>query len=209
LGQFFKWVNSKSKAPSLINAALGHLWFVTLHPFEDGNGRIARAIGDMLIARSDGSAQRFYSISAQIQRDRKGYYDILERTQKHSMDVTEWLAWFLDTLERALEQAHMPSPEQTSASGAGQDTRSHQMHFRSLHSLPMQRSSVDLAQYLRQDRWTGLHLRCPRGVISMAVSLVQYLAWPEMLMPVGSLKRHSNSPLMTLGALVDVSLLLI
>jgi Fic family protein len=106
LGQFFKWVNSKSKAPSLINAALGHLWFVTLHPFEDGNGRIARAIGDMLIARSDGSAQRFYSISAQIQRDRKGYYDILERTQKHSMDVTEWLAWFLDTLERALEQAH-------------------------------------------------------------------------------------------------------
>ena len=106
LGQFFKWVNSKSKAPSLINAALGHLWFVTLHPFEDGNGRIARAIGDMLIARSDGSAQRFYSISAQIQRDRKGYYEILERTQKHSMDVTEWLAWFLDTLERALEQAH-------------------------------------------------------------------------------------------------------
>ncbi|MFN0005001.1 MAG: Fic family protein [Burkholderiaceae bacterium] len=106
LGQFFKWVNSKSKAPSLIKAALGHLWFVTLHPFEDGNGRIARAIGDMLIARSDGSAQRFYSISAQIQRDRKGYYDILERTQKHSMDVTEWLAWFLDTLDRALEQAH-------------------------------------------------------------------------------------------------------
>ena len=106
LGQFFKWVNSKSKAPSLINAALGHLWFVTLHPFEDGNGRIARAIGDMLIARSDGSAQRFYSISAQIQRDRKGYYDILERTQKHSMDVTEWLAWFLDTMDRALEQAH-------------------------------------------------------------------------------------------------------
>ena len=106
LGQFFKWVNSKSKAPSLINAALGHLWFVTLHPFEDGNGRIARAIGDMLIARSDGSAQRFYSISAQIQRDRKGYYEILERTQKHSMDVTEWLAWFLETLDRALEQAH-------------------------------------------------------------------------------------------------------
>lgn len=106
LGQFLKWVNSKFKAPSLINAALGHLWFVTLHPFEDGNGRIARAIGDMLIARSDGSAQRFYSISAQIQRDRKGYYEILERTQKHSMDVTEWLAWFLDTLERALERAH-------------------------------------------------------------------------------------------------------
>jgi hypothetical protein len=75
----------------------GHLWFVTLHPFDDGNGRIARAIGDLLLARADGSPQRFYSLSAQIQRERKAYYDILERTQKRSMDVTEWLAWFLDT----------------------------------------------------------------------------------------------------------------
>jgi Fic family protein len=76
-----------------------------LHPFDDGNGRIARAIGDLLLARADGSPQRFYSLSAQIQRERKAYYDILERTQKRSMDVTEWLAWFLDTLHRAVDQA--------------------------------------------------------------------------------------------------------
>lgn len=98
-------MNSASNEPPLLKAGLGHLWFVTLRPFDDGNGRIGRAIGDLLLARADGSPQRFYSLSAQIQRDRKAYYDILERTQKKSMDVTEWLAWFLDTLHRAVDQA--------------------------------------------------------------------------------------------------------
>ena len=104
-GRFFGWVNSASDEPLLLKAGLAHLWFVTLHPFDDGNGRIARAIGDLLLARADGSAQRFYSLSAQIQRERRAYYDILERTQKQSMDVTEWLFWFLDTLHRAVDQA--------------------------------------------------------------------------------------------------------
>lgn len=121
------WLNAASNEPPLLKAGLGHLWFVTLHPFDDGNGRIARAIGDLLLARADGSPQRFYSLSAQIQRERKAYYDILERTQKNlpganfraspagvrhrdvpdnrSMDVTEWLTWFLDTLHRAVDQA--------------------------------------------------------------------------------------------------------
>ena len=81
------------------------MWFVTLHPFDDGNGRIARAVGDLFLARADGSPQRFYSLSAQIQRERKAYYDILERTQKQSLDVTEWLDWFLETLHRAVDQA--------------------------------------------------------------------------------------------------------
>jgi Fic family protein len=103
---FLAWANSTSGEPPLIKAALAHLWFVTLHPFEDGNGRIARAVGDLFLARADGSPQRFYSVSAQILRERKAYYDILERTQKASMDVTEWLAWFLATLHRAVEQAH-------------------------------------------------------------------------------------------------------
>ena len=102
---FLDWVNGASNEPPLIKAGLGHLWFVTLHPLDDGNGRIARAIGDLLLARADGSPQRFYSLSAQIQRERKAYYDILERTQKGSLDVTEWLAWFLDTLHRAVDQA--------------------------------------------------------------------------------------------------------
>ena len=104
--QFLEWLNCTTNQLPLLKAGLGHLWFVTLHPFDDGNGRIARAIGDLLLARADGSPQRFYSVSAQIQRERKAYYDILERTQKRSTDdVTEWLAWFLDTLHCAVDQA--------------------------------------------------------------------------------------------------------
>lgn len=105
INTFLDWINSGSTEPPLIKAGVGHLWFVTLHPFDDGNGRIARAIGDLLLARADGSPQRFYSLSAQIQRERKAYYDILERTQKGTVDVTEWLAWFLCTLHRAVDQA--------------------------------------------------------------------------------------------------------
>ena len=103
--RFLDWINRASDEPPLIKAGLGHLWFVTLHPFDDGNGRIARAIGDLLLARADGSPQRFYSLSAQIQRERKAYYDILEHTQKGTLDVTAWLAWFLKTLHRAVDQA--------------------------------------------------------------------------------------------------------
>jgi Fic family protein len=103
--RFLEWVNGESEEPPLIKAGLAHLWFVTLHPFDDGNGRIARAIGDLWLARADGSPQRFYSLSAQIQRERKAYYDILERTQKGTLDVTEWLAWFLGALHRAVDQA--------------------------------------------------------------------------------------------------------
>ncbi len=104
--RFLDWVNGPSVEPSLVRAGLGHLWFVTLHPFEDGNGRIARAIGDLLLARAEGSSRRFYSLSAQIHRERKAYYAILEKTQRGSLDVTEWLAWFLETLLRAVTQAH-------------------------------------------------------------------------------------------------------
>ncbi len=103
--RFLAWANSASSEPPLIKAGLAHLWLVTLHPFDDGNGRIARAVGDLFLARADGSPQRFYSLSAQIQRERKAYYAMLERTQNQSMDVTEWLAWFLATLHRAVDQA--------------------------------------------------------------------------------------------------------
>lgn len=107
INRFLEWLNGPSNEPALLKAGLGHLWFVTLHPFDDGNGRLARAIGDLLLARADSSPQRFYSLSAQIQRERKGYYDILERTQKGSMDVTDWLMWFLDTLHRAVDHAQL------------------------------------------------------------------------------------------------------
>jgi len=105
VNSFINWVNASSSEPSLLKAGLGHLWLVTLHPFDDGNGRIARAVGDLLLARADGSPQRFYSLSAQIQRERKDYYDVLERTQKGALDVTEWLMWFLGTLHRAMDSA--------------------------------------------------------------------------------------------------------
>jgi Fic family protein len=103
--RFLVWANGETGEPALIKAALAHLWFVTLHPFDDGNGRIARAVGDLFLARADDSRQRFYSLSAQIQRERNNYYDILERTQKGTLDVTGWLAWFLGTLARAVASA--------------------------------------------------------------------------------------------------------
>ena len=104
--RFLTWINGPAAEPPLIRAALAHLWLVTLHPFDDGNGRIARAVGDLMLARADGNSQRFYSFSAQIQRERYAYYDILERTQKDSMNVTRWLQWFLFTLHEAVDQAH-------------------------------------------------------------------------------------------------------
>ena len=103
--QFLLWFNVDQQDDPIIKAGLAHLWFVTLHPFDDGNGRIARAIGDMALARSDGSSQRFYSLSAQIGRDRKNYYELLEKTQKGTPDVTQWLSWFLSSLLSAIQVA--------------------------------------------------------------------------------------------------------
>lgn len=104
--RFLNWLEGNHEDPALIKAGLGHLWFVTVHPFDDGNGRIARAVGDLLLSRADGSTQRFYSLSAQIQRERNAYYEVLERTQKGGLDVTAWLLWFLHALQRALDEAH-------------------------------------------------------------------------------------------------------
>lgn len=103
--RFIEWANGATGEPALIKSGIAHLWFVTLHPFDDGNGRIARAIGDLFLARADGSAQRFYSVSGEIARSRAAYHDILERTQKGTLDATEWLAWFLETLRHAIERA--------------------------------------------------------------------------------------------------------
>jgi Fic family protein len=103
---FVAWFNSDDGAVDpVIKAGIAHLWFVTIHPFDDGNGRIARAIADQALARSENCAQRFYSMSAQIRQERSAYYDILERTQKGSLDITPWLAWFLGCLDRAFDGA--------------------------------------------------------------------------------------------------------
>lgn len=100
--QFLEWFNNNTENDPVLKAAIAHLWFVTIHPFEDGNGRIARTIADMQLARADGSSQRFYSMSAQIQKERNDYYDVLEQTQKGTLDITPWLAWFFGCLNRAL-----------------------------------------------------------------------------------------------------------
>lgn len=102
---FLTWFNAPPTTDPVIKAALAHLWFVTIHPFEDGNGRIARAIADLALARSEGSPQRFYSMSAQIRTERNAYYDQLEWTQKGSTDVTSWILWFLECLGRAIHGA--------------------------------------------------------------------------------------------------------
>jgi Fic family protein len=105
MSAFLKWFDANGALDPVLKAGLAHLWFVTIHPFDDGNGRIARAIADLALARSEQSPQRFYSMSAQIRAERKAYYDILEATQKGGLDITAWLEWFLACLDRAIEGA--------------------------------------------------------------------------------------------------------
>lgn len=105
MARFLEGFNSRSGLEGLLRAGLAHLWFVTIHPFEDGNGRIARAIADMALAQSEDSGQRFYSMSSQIRTERTDYYDMLERTQKGSLDITDWLVWFLECFARAIDGA--------------------------------------------------------------------------------------------------------
>ncbi len=102
---FLDWLNAPSDMDVVIKAAVAHFWFVTIHPFEDGNGRIARAIADLALARSEGTPHRYYSMSAQIQKDRKAYYDLLEKTQKGDLDITSWILWFLASLRQAIKDA--------------------------------------------------------------------------------------------------------
>jgi len=102
---FLKWFSSGDDIDPVIKAGIAHLWFVTIHPFEDGNGRIARAIGDMALARADGTQDRFYSLSSRIEAERKRYYDQLEKQQRATPDITDWLSWFLDCLGKAIANA--------------------------------------------------------------------------------------------------------
>jgi Fic family protein len=100
---FLTWFNAATSTDFVLKAGIAHLWFVTIHPFEDGNGRIARAIADLMLARSEQSPQRFYSLSAQIRKDRNAYYKILQSTQRQDLDITDWLDWFLDCLDHAFD----------------------------------------------------------------------------------------------------------
>jgi Fic family protein len=105
MSEFVAWLAAPGAVDPVLVAGIAHFWFVTIHPFEDGNGRIARAIADLALARADGISQRFYSMSAQIELERKRYYTELERGQRGGLDITLWLAWFLECLARALHQS--------------------------------------------------------------------------------------------------------
>lgn len=102
---FLAWLAGEDDTDPVIRAGIAHVWFLTIHPFEDGNGRIARAIGDMVLAHADGTTERFYSLSSQIKAERKQYYDQLEAQQRATSDITDWLSWFLDCLGRAISNA--------------------------------------------------------------------------------------------------------
>lgn len=105
--RFLQWFNTESSVDPLIKAGIAHLWFVNIHPFDDGNGRLTRTITDMALARADGQPKRFYSMSAAILRNKKSYYDTLEYMGKHGLDITQWLLWFLLTLEEAIDTAQI------------------------------------------------------------------------------------------------------
>lgn len=105
MAQFIDWFNSQENVNSVIRSAIAHFWFVSIHPFEDGNGRLARILSDMLLARADKSEFRFYNISSQINKDKNHYYDILEKAQHGDGDITEWICWYANTLSAALDEA--------------------------------------------------------------------------------------------------------
>jgi Fic family protein len=105
MARFIAWCNTDTEEDPVLRAAIAHFWFVTIHPFEDGNGRLARALADLMLARADGCPQRFSSMSTQIEAERKDYYRILERTQRGDLDITPWMIWFLECLERAIKNA--------------------------------------------------------------------------------------------------------
>lgn len=107
MNEFLRWVNEANEVNPLIKAAISHLWFITIHPFEDGNGRIARAITELMLAKAERSFYRFYSMSAQIQKHKNEYYKILENTQKGTLDITNWIKWFLETMLQALETSEV------------------------------------------------------------------------------------------------------
>ena len=126
MNKFIKWFNGNQQADAVLKAAMAHLWFITIHPFDDGNGRMARAIADMQLANADGSTQRFYSMSAQIRKERKTYYEVLEKTQQGMLDITVWMEWFLQCLDRSLT-----ATEQT-LSGVLQKARLWEQHAKTL-----------------------------------------------------------------------------
>ncbi len=153
MGKFLKWLDGSEQQDPLLKAAIAHLWFVTIHPFEDGNGRIGRAIAEMCLARSDGSAQRFYSMSSQILEEREGYYDVLEKTQAGSLDITEWLTWFLGCLDRAIEQSSRISDSALEKELFWQDLKKRNLSPNDRQKKVLNKLFSGLEGKLTRDKW--------------------------------------------------------
>ena len=139
LSKFLSWFNTSPNQQDdidlVIKAGIAHLWFLTIHPFDDGNGRLTRAITERILAQSDDSAQRFYSMSAQILKQRNDYYKILERTQKEGTDITDWLVWFLQTLEQALIAAQTTTDTIINKANFWQMYKKHPLNARQINML--------------------------------------------------------------------------
>src|SRR5277367_66682 len=151
--KFLKWLDGNEQQDPLLKAAIAHLWFVTIHPFEDGNGRIGRAIAEMCLARSDGSEQRFYSMSSQILEERKDYYDVLEKTQAGSLDITEWLTWFLGCLDRAIEQSSRISDSALEKELFWQDLKKRNLSLNDRQKKVLNKLFSGFEGKLTRDKW--------------------------------------------------------
>lgn len=151
---FLDWLNTNESLDSVIKAGVAHLWLLTIHPFDDGNGRIARAVTDLLMARSDASAQRFYSLSAQIRLDRNAYYAILEKTQKGNLDLTDWLQWFLKTLIKALKSTDQVLKRVLSKADFWQKNNSFLLNERQKKML--NKLLDDFDGHLTSDKWAKI-----------------------------------------------------
>jgi Fic family protein len=151
--KFLEWLDGNEQQDPLLKAAIAHLWFVTIHPFEDGNGRIGRAIAEMCLARSDGSEQRFYSMSSQVLEERKGYYDVLEKTQAGSLDITEWLTWFLGCLDRAIEQSSRISDSALEKELFWQDLKKRNLALNERQKKVLNKLFSGLEGKLTRDKW--------------------------------------------------------
>ena len=163
MSEFLNWFNTATDIDPVLKAALAHLWFVTIHPFEDGNGRIARAIADMQLACADESPQRFYSMSTQIRKERNHYYDTLEATQKGSLDVTAWLTWFLQCLDRAfsgtneiLANVLMKARFWETNAGIGLNDRQNKVVNRMLNGLEGKMTSSKWAKMVKCSKETAI-----------------------------------------------------
>jgi Fic family protein len=156
MDRLLEWFESNERQDPLLKTAIAHLWFVTIHPFDDGNGRIARAIAEMCLARSDGSAKRFYSMSSRILEERNSYYEILEKTQSGSLDITEWLKWFLACLDHAIEHSN-----QITSSALGKESFWQELKKKDVSLNPRQKKVLnkllgDFEGKLTREKWMKL-----------------------------------------------------